>query len=133
MDKISIDARSRNMAKIKAKNTKPELSIRKLLYSRNYRYRIHTSLPGKPDIVFPKHRIAVFIHGCYWHGHGCKVDHVSRSNTEFWSNKITKNKQRDKKVKNQLSSDGWRVMTIWECYVRKSPERACTKLFKLLV
>lgn len=132
MDKISIDARSKNMAKIKAKNTKPELSVIKLLYSKNYRYRIHYSLKGKPDIVFPKAKIAVFVHGCYWHGHGCKVDHISKSNTEFWNKKIVTNKARDKKVLKQLRGEGWKVFVIWECDIRRDVLRSCGPLLQAL-
>lgn len=132
MDKISIDIRSRNMARIKAKNTKPELTVRKLLTSKNYRYRIHYQLHGKPDIVFPKYKIAVFVHGCYWHGHGCKVDHVAKSNTDFWSSKIIRNKERDKQNKDSLIKEGWKVLTIWECDIRKNCESACAELLKFL-
>jgi DNA mismatch endonuclease, patch repair protein len=115
MDKITSEARSRNMSKIKAKNTKPELKVRSILYSQGYRYRIHYPLEGKPDIVFPKKKVAIFVNGCFWHGHGCKIDHVSKSNSEFWLNKISNNKERDKKINQNLTNEGWKVLTIWEC------------------
>src|SRR3989344_1575669 len=100
MDKIDAATRSRNMARIKAKNTKPELLLRKLLFSSGYRYRLHYRLKGKPDIVFPKKKVAIFVNGCFWHGHGCKVDHISKSNTDFWIQKIDKNRNRDIEVTN---------------------------------
>lgn len=115
MDKITTEARSRNMSKIKAKNTKPELKIRQILYSQGYKYRIHYPLKGKPDIVFTKKKVAVFINGCFWHGHGCKLDHVSKSNSEFWDNKIKRNKNRDKLIQKTLKSEGWKIFVIWEC------------------
>jgi DNA mismatch endonuclease, patch repair protein len=119
MDKISIEARSRNMAKIRAKNTKPELAIRSFLHSKGFRYRIHYPLKGKPDIVFPKQKVIIFVHGCFWHGHGCKLDHISKSNTEFWNNKIKANKGRDRSSLKSLKSDGWRVFVIWECQIKQ--------------
>jgi DNA mismatch endonuclease (patch repair protein) len=115
MDKITTEARSRNMARIRAKNTDPELKIRRLLYSQGFRYRIHHPLKGKPDIVFPKKKIAIFVNGCFWHGHGCKVDHVSKSNPAYWTDKIARNKERDKEVYKFLTKEGWKVITIWEC------------------
>jgi DNA mismatch endonuclease (patch repair protein) len=113
MDKISKEARSRNMASIKSKNTKPELLVRKYLFSQGLRYRIHSRLPGKPDITFPSKQIAVFIHGCFWHGHGCKLDHIPKSNNVFWQEKITKNKQRDERVSGELHNLGWITYVIW--------------------
>lgn len=115
MDKISAKARSKNMSRIKSKNTKPELILRKYLYGLGKRYRLHYPLPGKPDITFPSKKIAVFVNGCFWHGHGCKVDHLPKSNTKFWTEKIIKNKERDFKVKNKLKKLGWKVIVVWEC------------------
>ena len=132
MDKVTIEARSRNMARIRGKNTKPELSVRKLLTSKGLRYRIHFLLPGRPDIVFPSKKFAVFIHGCYWHGHGCKVDHVSKSNTEFWNAKIEMNKQRDRKNIVSLKRKGWKPVVIWECKIRKSVDLASKPLLRKL-
>jgi len=122
MDKITSEARSRNMSKIRAKNTLPELKVRRYLYSKGYRYRIHYSLKGKPDIVFPKKKIAIFINGCFWHGHGCKIDHVSKSNSIFWNNKIENNKERDKKVIKFLTNSGWNVIILWECEVESNQD-----------
>lgn len=120
------------MARIKAKNTAPELSVRKVLSSERYRYRIHYFLHGKPDIVFLQYKIAVFVHGCYWHGHGCKVDHISKSNTEFWNKKITVNKERDNGIQKLLKEEGWKVFIIWECDVRADAVEACIPLLKEL-
>lgn len=133
MDKVTVEVRSRNMARIKGKNTKPELSVRKLLTSKGYRYRIHTQLYGRPDIVFPKSKVAVFVHGCYWHGHGCKVDHISKSNVEFWNQKIARNKERDKKNLAKLRKEGWSSIILWECKIRKSVEKACKPLLRRLI
>lgn len=119
MDKITSETRSRNMSRIRSKNTTPELKLRKLLYSQGYRYRIYYPLKGKPDIVFPKKKIAVFVNGCFWHGHGCKVDHVSKSNSAYWTSKITKNKERDKEVNEFLTKEDWKVITVWECEVKE--------------
>ena len=110
--------RSAVMAKIKSKDTKPELIVRRYLYSRGYRYRKNVrSLPGCPDIVLPKYGTVIFIHGCFWHGH--EVDgRLPKSNSEFWRNKIERNKARDERDKLILKRLGWRVMTIWECQLK---------------
>lgn len=117
MDKITPTVRSRNMSLIRAKNTKPELLVRKALFQLRFRYRIHTSLPGKPDITFPSKKFVVFIHGCFWHGHGCKVDHIPKSNTDFWESKITHNRERDIINNTKLAKLGWKILTIWECEI----------------
>lgn len=119
MDKIDAKTRSKNMSRIKSTNTNPELKVRKLLYSKGFRYRIHYPLKGKPDIVFPKKRIALFINGCFWHGHGCKIDHVPKSNSPFWISKIEKNRSRDKEVNKLLTKEGWKIITLWECEIER--------------
>lgn len=110
--------RSAVMAKIKGKDTKPEWIVRRYLYSRGYRYCKNVKgLPGTPDIVLRKYRIVIFIHGCFWHGH--EVDgRIPHSNSEYWKNKIERNKQRDKRDKAELKKMGWSVMTIWECQLK---------------
>jgi len=113
-------ARSKNMSAIKSKNTKPEIKIRKALFDRGYRYRLHDKkLPGKPDIILPKYNTVIFIHGCFWHGHqNCYLYKVPASNTEFWGKKINDNKRRDKAVTAALLEKGWRILIIWECSIK---------------
>ena len=109
--------RSYNMSQIKGKNTKPELLVRKFLFSHGYRYRLNVKdLPGKPDIVLPKYKTVVFINGCFWHGHqGCTYFVLPKTRTEWWKEKIHKTKLRDKKAEDELKSLGWKVVIIWEC------------------
>lgn len=111
--------RSRNMAAVRGKNTKPELLIRKGLFRRGFRYRLHYgALPGRPDIVLPKHRAVVQVHGCFWHGHQCQLFQWPASRKKFWNQKISKNQVRDASVERDLQESGWRVLTIWECALR---------------
>ncbi len=109
--------RSYNMSMIKSKNTKPELSVRKFLHMEGFRYRLHVkNLPGKPDIVLPKYKTVIFIHGCFWHGHeGCKKFVVPKTKTEWWLEKIGKNRQRDQTHLCKLLDLGWYVLVVWEC------------------
>lgn len=109
------------MSCIKGKNTKPEEIVRKTLFAKGFRYRKNDSrLPGTPDIVLPKYKTVIFVNGCFWHGHkGCKYYVVPKSNTEFWVNKITSNIKRDVIKATQLQDLGWRVITIWECELKK--------------
>lgn len=108
------------MARIRAKDTKPELVIRKGLHAAGFRFRLHArSLPGSPDIVMRKHRSVVFVHGCFWHGHrDCKNFRLPKTRPEFWSAKIAANRARDKSVEAALVNDGWRVLIVWECATR---------------
>lgn len=121
MDIKSKEERSRNMAKIRSKDTKPEMFIRSLLHSKGYRFRVNNKdVFGKPDIYFPKKQIAVFIHGCYWHRHKqCKYSYTPKSNIEFWQAKFKTNTLRDETVKSHLQHDGIRILVIWECTVKK--------------
>lgn len=116
------EQRHKNMAAIRAKNTKPEILVRKFLWSHGYRYRLnHPRLPGKPDIVLRKYRTCIFVNGCFWHKHeGCKYFVVPKTRTEFWLNKINRNQERDKEVKKQLAKMGWHSITIWECELKPS-------------
>lgn len=120
--------RSEVMSRIRSKDTKPEILVRKYLHSRGLRFRLHsTKLPGKPDLVLPKYKKVVFVHGCFWHGHddpSCKVARVPKSNTEFWINKISYNQERHIKNTLELENLGWTVITIWECNLR-SKEKQC--------
>lgn len=112
--------RSYNMSKIKGKDTKPELMVRKYLFSHGFRYRVNVNvLPGKPDIVLPKYKTAIFINGCFWHGHeNCKFYVLPKTRTEWWKQKIDRNKQRDIEVSEKLRYIGWRTMVIWECQLK---------------
>lgn len=107
------------MSGIRGRNTKPELLIRKALHAHGFRYRIHhTRLPGKPDIVLPRFRAVVLVHGCFWHGHDCPLFQLPGTRTEFWREKITRNQARDREVTAALSDSGWRCATVWECSLR---------------
>lgn len=116
-DKLSSEQRSLMMGKIKSKNTKPELIVRSLCHSLGLRYRLHRrDLPGSPDLVFPKHRLCLFVHGCFWHRHpGCKYAYTPKSRLEFWLKKLNKNMERDQINESLLRAMGWKVETIWEC------------------
>lgn len=116
---------------LKSRDTKPELLVRKFLFSRGLRYRVNVSkLPGKPDIVLPKYKIVIFVNGCFWHGHaGCKYATIPKSNTEFWQTKINRNKTRDDEVEKMLLSQGWHVIRVWECDLK--PNKATNTLIKL--
>lgn len=118
-DIVDPETRSRMMSGIKGKNTKPELMVRKALHDRGFRYRLHVSnLPGKPDMVFPKWNAVIFVNGCFWHGHDCHLHKLPSTRTEFWKEKIDRNRTRDATVRKLLRETGWRVLTIWECTLR---------------
>ena len=120
MDVHSPEQRSYNMFRIKGKNTKPELLVRKWLWSRGYRYRLHRKdLPGKPDIVFLRQRKAVFVHGCFWHKHDCRYFKWPRTNRDFWKKKINENVRRDQKNYHNLIADGWNYFIVWECELKE--------------
>ena len=116
----SSDARSQNMAKIRSKDTKPEVWFRKKIFERGYRYRKNVkNIPGHPDIWFAKYNTAVFVNGCFWHRHiGCKYAYMPKSRVEFWENKFKNNMERDRVVRHQLLEDGVRMLVIWECTVK---------------
>ena len=134
MDTITKEQRSLNMGKIKSKNTLPELLIRKALWRLGYRYRLHyKKLPGKPDIVIVKDKIAIFVHGCFWHRHrNCIEASRPKTNSEYWETKINKNIERDSKHKKEIIKLGWKVIIIWECNVKKDIEKNIIMLRKLL-
>ena len=112
--------RHANMAAIKSKDTKPEMVVRQYLWGHGFRYRLnHPRLPGKPDIVMRKYRTCIFVNGCFWHGHeGCRYYTIPKTNTEFWVNKVKRNKERDVKVQHELAAMGWHCITIWECELK---------------
>ena len=115
------EVRSYNMSQIRSKNTKPELVVRKYLFAKGFRYRLHSKdLPGKPDIVLPKYRTVIFVHGCFWHGHdGCKYFVVPKTRTEWWLNKINGNIANDNKAVNSLKKEGWKIIILWTCNLKK--------------
>ena len=118
-DIVDRETRSRMMSDIRSKNTHIEVSLRKALFAQGFRYRINDArLPGKPDIVFPRHRAVVFVHGCFWHGHDCALFRLPTSNTDFWRTKIDANRARDERACAELSAQGWRVAVVWECALR---------------
>jgi len=115
------EARSRNMRAIRNKDTKPELLIRKALHARGFRFRLGgAGLAGRPDIVLPKYKTAIFIHGCFWHGHDCKYFKLPGTRTEFWADKIRSNQVRDQRSVSALLEQGWSVLIVWECSLRSS-------------
>lgn len=117
-----VDARTRSqmMSNIRGKDTKPELALRRALHARGFRFRLHVeNVPGRPDIVFPKYRAVVFVHGCFWHRHaGCRYATVPKTREDFWNKKFAANVSRDAAVHERLTSKGWRVATVWECALR---------------
>ncbi|UYK83210.1 DNA mismatch endonuclease Vsr [Xanthomonas sacchari] len=117
VDSLSPNERSERMSRIRGKDTKPELTLRKALHRLGLRYRLHGArLPGKPDLVFPRYKTVVFVHGCFWHRHaGCSIATTPKSNTAFWLEKFGKNTDRDKRVMAQLEEQGWKVLVAWEC------------------
>lgn len=121
MDIVSKEVRSRMMANIRGSNTNPEMKVRKILHRHGFRYRLHQrKLPGRPDVVLPRYRLCIFIHGCFWHRHpGCRYATTPSSREEFWRSKFEQNMKRDNKNRNELLQLGWRVFEIWECGTRK--------------
>lgn len=113
------------MSKVKSKNTKPELQVRSWLHKRGFRFRLHRKdLPGVPDIILPKYKTAIFVHGCFWHQHsGCKKATIPKTNHEFWKQKLERNVERDNEHVNQLKQQGWKVFIVWECAVKKDIEQ----------
>lgn len=117
MDTISTERRSANMARIRGRDTAPELRVRRLVHGLGHRFRLHRrDLPGTPDLVFPGRRKVLFVHGCFWHRHDrCRFAYEPKSNTEFWRKKFAANKERDARVKGELERMNWQVLTVWEC------------------
>lgn len=124
VDVFSKEKRSEIMSKIRSKNTRPELCVRKFVFSQGFRYRLHRNdLPGNPDLVFPKYRTIVFVHGCFWHGHKCKIGSGNRkpkTNKSYWIQKIKKNMLRDRNNRIKLKAMGWKVIIVWECETKNN-------------
>jgi DNA mismatch endonuclease, patch repair protein len=133
MDIVSKEKRSEMMSRIRGKDTVPEKQIRSLLHQQGYRFRVHVKhLPGKPDIVLPKYRTVVLVHGCFWHRHsGCKFAYQPKSRKEFWQKKFQDNIERDKREQKALQSLGWKVIVIWECEL-EDLKKIVNKIARLL-
>ncbi len=122
MDKLTKEDRSWNMSRIRAKNTKPEMLVRRLLHRAGFRFRIHNrKLPGNPDIVLPRFRTVIFVHGCYWHRHpGCREATIPRTNQDYWLPKFERTVQRDREAQQELLAHGWKVILLWECEIERA-------------
>lgn len=134
-DTITPEQRSEIMSHIKSKDTSIELMVRRYLFALGYRYRVnYKALPGKPDIVFTKKKIAIFIHGCYWHGHDCgsRYAHTSQTNKTYWGPKIQRTQQRDFAHVVTLEEQGWNVIVLWECQIKDNFEETIQKLTRSL-
>lgn len=134
-DTVSQERRSEIMSHIKSKNTSIELLVRKQLFARGYRYRVNfKKLPGKPDVVFTKKKVAIFIHGCFWHGHdiGCRYSHIPQSREKYWTEKIGRTKERDANHASELKDSGWRVLTVWECEIRKDLQGVLERIVRFI-
>jgi DNA mismatch endonuclease, patch repair protein len=118
------EARSRNMARIRARDTQPELRVRRALHAAGFRFRLHRrGLPGTPDLVLPRFRTVIFVHGCFWHRHpGCRMTSVPKTRADYWDAKFTANMERDIRVRRQLEEAGWNVIVIWECGTRDAAD-----------
>lgn len=132
-DVVSPETRSRMMSGIRGKDTNPEMIIRRGLHREGLRFRLHAkALPGKPDLVLPRHNVVVFVHGCFWHAHGCRLFKWPKSRREFWRKKLGGNSKRDRKHQGLLLASGWRVATVWECALKGQSEAERQKTVRRL-
>lgn len=123
VDKVTPAQRSSMMAAVKNKNTQPEIIVRKRVFAAGFRYRLHVrKRSSTPDLILPRYRVAVFVHGCFWHGHDCPKGKLPATNRKFWRNKISKNIERDNRAVKDLHSDGWKVVTVWSCQIEDGIE-----------
>ena len=128
-DIVDVETRSRMMAGIRGKDTKVETAIRKALFARGFRYRLHDPrLPGKPDVVLPRYRAVILVNGCFWHGHNCDLFKMPSTHRDFWRTKIAKSRQNDRKVIEALRSQEWRVLTVWGCAMKGRKRRPLDKI-----
>lgn len=132
-DRLSTEKRSWNMSRIRSADTSLELKVRRYLYSQGLRYRLRSRLPGRPDMVFPGKKVAVFVNGCFWHRHDCRLSTVPSTRREAWMAKLEGNRIRDIKNREVLSSEGWRVVTIWECEIESNLVLAVSPLMELIL
>lgn len=133
MDRLSPEKRSAQMSRIRSADTKLELLVRRGLHARGLRYRLGgAGLPGRPDIVLPKHRVVVFVNGCFWHGHNCPLYRLPKTRPDFWADKIEKNRARDFRVMEELSLQGWRSLVVWECSLRGAKQEERESVLDLL-
>lgn len=129
VDRVSKEARSRMMSAVRGKDTKPEKHVRSRLFSDGFRFRLHAKeLPGKPDIVLPRYGTAIFVHGCFWHGHDCPRGRRPKSNRKFWNRKLDGNIKRDQEKKHALEAGGWYVEIVWGCRLETDLKRVLRKL-----
>lgn len=135
IDVVSPAIRSRMMASIRSRNTQPEMQVRRHLHALGFRYRLHRKdLPGKPDIVLPKYQTAIFIHGCFWHGHReCRFATIPATRIEFWTVKISANQARDAAAESKLREAGWRIAIVWECALRSKPDETMRYLADFII
>ena len=133
-DILTKEKRSWNMSRIKGKDTKPELLLRRLLHRRGFRFRLHDKkLPGKPDIVLPRYRTVIFVNGCFWHRHsGCRYAYTPKSRQEFWYRKFEATVKRDREKKGKLEEEGWDVIVVWECQLNKDADKVAGKISSMI-
>jgi DNA mismatch endonuclease (patch repair protein) len=117
------------MGRVRSKGTTPEMTVRRAVHAAGHRFRLHRKdLPGSPDLVFPRYKLAVFVHGCFWHWHGCKRSRMPATNHDYWTNKIARNVRRDEKARSELEACGWRCRVIWECELRGGSDQLLSEL-----
>jgi DNA mismatch endonuclease, patch repair protein len=134
MDVMTTEQRRHNMSRIRGRDTKPELQLRRALHAVGMRFRLHAAgLPGRPDIVLPRHRAVILIHGCFWHGHECPLFRIPTTRREFWTNKIRGNRERDQRSAKALREAGWRVLIVWECNLKGPGRRPLADVVDLCV
>ena len=133
-DHVDSRARSAIMAKVKSRDTGPEMEVRRALHQAGHRFRLHRAdVPGRPDLTFLRHRIALFVHGCFWHWHGCKRSRMPKSNVDYWTAKIERNVRRDDRTRFELDRLGWKSRVIWECEISSGVERLLEELSQNLL
>ena len=133
-DVLTPEQRRFNMSRIRGKDTKPEMIIRKGLHAAGLRFRLHVKdLPGRPDLVFPRYRADIQVHGCFWHGHHCPMCRLPATRQDFWASKISGNRERDHRTSAALLQSGWRLLTIWECSLRGPARKAATEVISLCI